>query len=69
MPSTEFETAVKRLQTLPEEVQADLAPRLNRYLNELDDLRQAIRVELDSGAPKPGPPVMDRLERKCRDMT
>jgi hypothetical protein len=68
MPNAEFQTAVKRLQALPEEAQADLAPKLNQYLNRLDDLRRAIRVGLESGEPKPGQPVMKRLERKYRDM-
>jgi hypothetical protein len=68
MPGAEFQTAVKRLQALPEEVQASLTPKLNRHLNRLDDLRRAIRAGLESGAPKPGEAVMERLGRKYRDM-
>ena len=45
----EMETAVSRLQTLPEGVQGELAPRLNAYLNKLDDLRAAVQEGIDSG--------------------
>lgn len=45
----EMETAVSRLQTLPEPVQGELAPRLNAYLNRLDDLRAAIQEGIESG--------------------
>lgn len=68
MEKTEFETAVERLQALPEEAKADIAPDLNQYLNKLEDLRRAIRMGLESGESKPGRPVLDRLEAKYRGM-
>ena len=64
----EMQTALTRLQQLPEEVQADLAPRLNSYLNRLEDLRAAIQEGLDSGPAVPGDEVFDRLEAKYRRM-
>lgn len=39
---TDFQTAVKRLQALPDEAKADIGPKSNQYLNRLDDLRGAI---------------------------
>lgn len=68
MEKTEFETAVERLQALPEEAKADIAPQLNQYLNKLEDLRRAIRRGLESGEFKPGKPVLDRLKAKYRSM-
>ena len=64
----EMQTAVTRLQTLPEEVQADIAPKLNSYLNKLEDLRAAIQEGIDSGPAIPGDEVFDRLEAKYRRM-
>ena len=66
MPKTEFETAIERLQALPEEAKADIAPELNQYLNKLDDLRRAIRIGLESGDPVDGEQVFDELKEKCR---
>jgi hypothetical protein len=65
---TDFQTAVERLQALPPEAKADIGPKINRYLNKLDDLRGAIQTGLDSGAPKPADDVFDRLEAKYREM-
>lgn len=65
---TDFQTAVTRLQRLPDEAKADLGPKINQYLNKLDDLREAIQAGLDSGAPKPAADVFDRLETKYREM-
>ncbi|MEM1095037.1 MAG: hypothetical protein AAGJ10_10575 [Bacteroidota bacterium] len=45
----EMQTAVSRLQSLPEAVQENVAPHLNAYLNRLDDLRAAIQEGIDSG--------------------
>ena len=42
MQRAEFQTAVERLQALPNETKADLGPKLNRYLNKLDDLRSVL---------------------------
>lgn len=69
MPETEFQTAVERLQALPDEAKADLGPKLNQYLNKLDDLRSAITSGLESGPAKPADDVFDRLESKYRGMT
>lgn len=68
MERSEFETAVARLQALPDDVKTDIAPQLNQYLNKLDDLRRAIRIGLESGEAPSGEQVLDRLERKYRDM-
>mgnify|MGYP006934480331 CR=1 FL=1 len=68
MPHTEFQTAVERLQALPDEAKADLGPKLNRYLNKLDDLRNALKSGLESGPTKPASDVFDRLEAKYQDM-
>lgn len=68
MKHTEFQTAVQRLQSLPDEAKADLGPKLNRYLNKLDDPRSAINSGLESGATKPAGDVFDRLEAKYGDM-
>lgn len=40
MEKSEFDTAIERLQALPEEAKADIAPQLNQYLNKLDDLNR-----------------------------
>lgn len=45
----EMETVVSRLQALPHDVQENVAPHLNQYLNKLDDLRAAIQEGIDSG--------------------
>jgi low affinity Fe/Cu permease len=63
---TEFETAIERLQALPGEAKADIAPQMNQYLNKLDDLRRAIQIGIESGDPRPGDEVFDELEAKCR---
>jgi len=68
MPHTKFQTAVERLQALSDEAKADLGPKLNRYLNKLDDLRSALKSGLESGPTKPAGDVFDRLEAKYRDM-
>lgn len=41
----ELQTAIKRLQALPGEAQAVIAPMLNDYLNRLDGLR----ADIDEG--------------------
>lgn len=68
MQQSEFQTAVERLQALPDEAKADLGPKLNQYLNRLDDLRSAIKSGLESGPAKPAADVFDRLEAKYRGM-
>jgi hypothetical protein len=68
MQHTEFQTAVERLQALPDEAKADLGPKLNQYLNKLDDLRSALKSGLESGPTKPAGAVFDRLEAKYRAM-
>jgi hypothetical protein len=68
MQHTEFQTAVGRLQALPDETKADLGPTLNRYLNKLDDLRSALTSGLESGPVRPVDDVFDRLEAKYRGM-
>lgn len=68
MPQTDFQTAVERLQALPDEAKADIGFKLNRYLNKLDDIKAAIQTGLDSGATKPAADVFDRLEAKYRRM-
>jgi hypothetical protein len=69
MVKTEFETAVERLQALPDEVKTDIAPELNQYLNTLEDLRRAIRTGLESGEAPSGEQVLNRLERTYRNMS
>ena len=64
----EMQTAVARLQQLPKEGQADLAPRLNSYLNKLEALRAAIQEGLDGGPAIPGDEVFDRLEARYARM-
>jgi hypothetical protein len=66
MPQTDFETAVQRLQALPDEPEAGIGSKINRYLNKLDDLRRAIQTGLDNGAPKPADDVFARLDAKYR---
>jgi len=66
MEKSEFDTGIERLQALPEEAKADIAPQLNQYLNKLDDLHRAIRIGLESVAGRPGEKVLDELEEKCR---
>lgn len=68
MTETDFQTAIERLKALPDEAKADLGPKINQYLNKLDDLRGAIQTGLDSGASKPADDVFDRLEEKYRRM-
>ena len=60
----EMKTAVSRLQTLPESAQSELAPRLNAYLNKLEDLRADVQEGLTSGPTLAGADVFDRLEAK-----
>ncbi len=60
----EMQTALHRLKSLPEEVQANLAPRLNKYLNKLDDLRAAIQEGIDSGSA--GALDMDEIIQEAR---
>ena len=60
----EMQTALYRLKSLPEEVQANLAPRLNAYLNKLDDLRAAIQEGIDSGSA--GELDMDEIIQEIR---
>lgn len=45
----EMQTAVERLQSLPEEAQQTLAPSINDYLNRLEDLRAAVQEGFESG--------------------
>ena len=66
MEKSEFDTAIERLQALPEEAKADIDPQLNQHLNKLDDLRRAIRIGLESGEGRLGEEVLDELEEKCR---
>jgi hypothetical protein len=37
-----FQTAVERLQAVPDGAKAGIGPKINRYLIEIDDLRGAI---------------------------
>ena len=55
-------------QNSPDEAKADLGPKLNRYLNKLDDLRSALNSGLESGPTKPAGAVFDRLEAKYHDI-
>lgn len=66
MEKSEFDTAIERLQALPEEAKAEIAPQLNQYLNKLDDLRRAIRIGLESEEGRPGEEIFDELEEKYR---
>jgi hypothetical protein len=68
MKQTEFQTAVERLQALPEQAKADIGPKLNQYLNKLDDLRGALKSGHESGPAKPADGIFDRLESKYRGM-
>jgi hypothetical protein len=68
MQHTEFQTALERLQALPDETKSNLGPKLNRYLNKLDDLRSALTAGLESGPAKSAGDVFDRLETKYRDI-
>ncbi len=47
----EMKTAITRLKGLPQNAQAKLAPRLNEYLNKLEDLRDTIQSSYQSGEP------------------
>ena len=49
----EMITAINRLQTLPPTDQERLAPRINDYINKLENLREAIQMGIDSGPAKP----------------
>ena len=60
----EMETAVSRLRTLPETVQSEVAPRLNAYLNKLDDLRVALQEGRESG--DDGPLDMSEIIREAQ---
>ena len=66
MQHTEFQTAVERLQALPDETKSNLGPKLNRYLNKLDDLRSTLTSNLESGPVRLANDVFDRLEVKYR---
>lgn len=66
MPETDFQVAVQRLQNLPDEAKEDIAPKLNAYLNRLDDLRSALQAGIESGPSKPAEDVFDGLEAKYR---
>jgi hypothetical protein len=68
MPHTEFQSAVERLQALPDAAKADLGPKLNRYLNKLANLQRALNSGLESGPPKPAGDVFDRLDAKYREL-
>ena len=61
-------TAIERLKALPEETQKDLGPRLNQYLNKLEDLRALIQEGLNSGPPRPAEEVFSRLEARYQVM-
>ncbi len=61
----ELETAIDRLQALPEPEQARIADRINGYLNKMEDLKLAIQEGLDSG---PGREVdFETIKRRGRD--
>ena len=64
MMTQEMQTVVTRLQSLPEEVQTNLGPRLNAYLNKLEDLRAAIQEGIDSG--NAGVLDMDEIIQEAR---
>ena len=49
----EMITAIDRLQSLPPADQERLAPRINDYINKLENLRAAIQKGIDSGPGKP----------------
>jgi hypothetical protein len=68
MEQTEFQTAVERLQSLPEQAKADIGPKLNQYLNKLEDLRGALKSGRESGPANPAAGIFDRLEAKYRRM-
>lgn len=48
----EMKTAINRLKDLPADAQAQLAPRLNEYLNKLHDLQTTIQASRESGPPE-----------------
>ncbi len=48
----EMQTAINRLEGLPEDAQQILAPRLNAYLNKLHDLQDTIQASRESGPPE-----------------
>lgn len=51
MATHEMNTAIDRLQDLPEDTQNMIASSINEYLNKLDDLRDTIQASRQSGTP------------------
>lgn len=49
----ELKTAIKRLESLPPDLQKDYGEKINTQLNSLEDLRAEIQKGLNSGNPTP----------------
>ncbi|MEM1095083.1 MAG: hypothetical protein AAGJ10_10805 [Bacteroidota bacterium] len=49
----EMQTAVARLQQLPESDQVRIGGQINAYLNKLENVRRMVKEGLDSGPPTP----------------
>jgi len=47
----EMQTAVERLQRLPETDQVRIGDQINAYLNKLENVRQMVKEGLESGPP------------------
>ncbi|MGB3852000.1 MAG: hypothetical protein WA958_18670 [Tunicatimonas sp.] len=47
----ELKTVIKRLKSLPLDIQVEYANKINAHLNQVDELREEIQHGLDSGEP------------------
>lgn len=60
----ELKTAIKRLESLPPDLQKDFGDKINTHLNSLEDLRAEIQKGLNSGSK---PFDAEEIKRKGRE--